>query len=441
MSLSRVLRVFTLVSIVGLTLNACAVTPQRGHASLPDRLADQGVVIAEVHGFEGQEVNINGRRYAYLHNRHLVLPLSPGKYTLTSISNTINDGRYINTNSLPLNREFEIKAGKVTNLGLILFVFDPKDKKKFFTMVLDNTPAAQRYLRASHPALAANLDAGDFVLAPGKYLPADKLPMVRKVVASSRGMWSRAMEPGISPTVVAGPAGLVGEYVMKDGKAVDLKILETDTLAHAVNVSRLGDRHFIAMSDGRLFLLAKGRLETVNPPTGAAPLVKARLAPGGLVVIDERMTAFWSRDNGRQWHTYAAAQLPPEESTGAIGIETDDAGFFFYTKKTKAPRVLYTDAASIAFASLPLPPEVTGIEKVVSKKAGVFVEQSENSLFKDDVLYFKAKDSSTWEPRKGPGSFCVFRFEDEVGTRLRSSCGISQKPHGSTDGGKTWQPL
>ncbi len=231
MSRSRLIRVFTLASVIGLALSACAVAPQRGYAPLPDRLTDQGVVVAEVHGFTGEEININSRTRAYLHNRHLVLPLSPGKYTLNSISSTTKAGNYIHTNSLPLNREFEVKAGKVTNLGLVLIAFDPQNKSKFFAYALDNTPAAQRYLRASHPALAASLNAGDFVLAPGKYVPADKTPMVRKLVANSKGMYWKVMEPGTSPTVVAGPAGLIGERVVKGGKVVDIKLFETDTLA------------------------------------------------------------------------------------------------------------------------------------------------------------------------------------------------------------------
>ncbi len=188
-------------------------------------------------------------------------------------------------------------------------------------------------------------------------------------------------------------------------------------------------------------MLANSRLETVNPPTGAAPLAKAKLVPGGLVVVDERMTVFWSSDNGRQWQTYAAVQLPAAESTGDIAVETDATGIFVYSKNTKPPRILYTDAANIAFTSLPLPAEVEGVEKMVSKKSGVFVEAGPSSLFKDDALYFKAKGSSAWEKRSGPGSFCVFHYEDEVGTALRSSCGVSQKPHRSSDGGKTWEKL
>lgn len=318
--LARLARVLALASLLLGGLGGCASGLQIGPAQLPDRLTEHGVVVAEFYGFEGDRVHIDGKLRAYLHNNRLVLALAPGEYTLTGISRFINYGTSTSTTSLPVERPFEIKPGKVTNLGLILFDFDSLDYRKFYTYSLDNTASARRHLRASHPGLAATLGPDDFLSAPATYVAPDKLELLRKGLATRPSFYGKLKKADQDPRIVAGPAGIIAEHVVKDGKIVDIKVHETNTLSAAVDRSEHGEQNLIAMADGGLFLLSKGQLQALNAPADAAPLVRAELLPAGMLLVDERLRVFWTTDAGRSWARYTEAELAPTEATGDIHV-------------------------------------------------------------------------------------------------------------------------
>jgi hypothetical protein len=258
MSCLRNIRMFVFSVTVTLTLAACATAPLSGHVALPDKLGNTtGVVIAEAYGTEGN-FKIDGDTAAYLtpFNRHLVMPLSPGEHMLDRLSyiKVVPQGVSYATETitLPINRKFRVEAGKVTNLGLILVASDQKNKDRFFTFTLDNMSSARRYFRESYPALSATLKDDDFLLAPGRYQPAANVPQLRRMIATDKVLRNDlVLDQDTKNRLVVGPAGLVGEYVIHGGRAVDIRIFDTNTLANVVSATSLGNRYLIAMSDGQ----------------------------------------------------------------------------------------------------------------------------------------------------------------------------------------------
>ncbi len=448
MSCLRNVRSYLLAIAVALTLAACASVQPGGHANLPDNLAGAGVVLAEAYGTEG-DFKIDGQVVAYLSkaNRHLVMQLSPGEHTLDGLSyiKVVPQGIHnaFETITLPLNRKFRVEAGKVTNLGLILIA---TKKERFYPFTLDNMPAARRYFRESYPALSAALKDSDFVLAPGRYEPAASISQLRRLIATDTALRNDSvLEPDIKGKLVAGPAGLIGEYVMNGGRAVDIRIFEPNTLADVVSVTHLGDSYFVAMSDGSLFLLEHGQLHPVDPPAGAAPLAQAKLLPVGLVVVDARMVAYWSTDGGTHWSSFKGAELPAGEMLDKVEFTHGAGRLIAYTPPPAPPvpgRIIYTDEDKIAFHVLPTPEPLCWGMSVVNTKSGLFMGTCRRSPFKPLITYFLPPDGTAWEERAAPGGgVCTMTADPGAGTGLNAKCTGDNFVafYRSTDDSRSWQ--
>jgi hypothetical protein len=446
-------RSFLLAIVVTLTLGACSTAQMGGHANLPDKLGDTGVVIAEAYGTEGN-FKIDGDTATYLtpFNRHLVMTLSPGEHTLDGLSfiKVVPQGVSFVTETitLPLNRKFRVEAGKVTNLGLILVASDQKDKDRFLTFTLDNMSTARRYFRESYPALSATLKDDDFLLAPGRYQPAANVSQLRRMIATDKALRNDlVLDQDTKNKLVVGPAGLVGEYVTQGGRAVDIRIFDTNTLANVVSTTSLGDRYLIAMSDGNLFLLDGGQLKPVASPAGAAPLVQAKLLPVGLVAVDARMVAYWSSDGGTHWSSFKGAELPAGEMLDEVKFAHGAGRLIAYTPPPAPPvpgRIIYTDEDKIAFHVLPTPEPLCWGMSVVNTKSGLFMGTCRHSPFKPLVTYFLPRDGTAWEDRAAPGGgVCTMTADPGAGTGLNAKCTGDNfiAIYRSSDDSRSWQRL
>lgn len=457
MSWPHTSRAFAACTTIALCLSACSTAPIGGHGKLPDTLADTGVVIVETYGSKA-DPEVDGNTAAYLsdENRHLVMSLPVGEHTLndltvTDVQTTYPGGpAYFTTTKLPLNRKFRIEAGKVTNLGLFLIVPNPKDAKQFYTFTLDNSASAMRYFRASYPKLAAGMKDSDFILAPGSYVAADKIALFRRMIATNKVFYNKyVVEPGAMGKLVVGPAGLIGEYVVKGNRVVDIRILDTGTLANAVSVTRLGERYVIAMSDGSLFRFEQEKLTPLPPPAGAAPIIKAKLLSGGLVLVDARLRAYMSSDEGRHWNVFTGAQTPPDQVLDNLEVVGGAGRTFFYPSPVlvtddRPMHLFFTDDDKFAFKAMPAPGQ-NCVGKLVSTPAGAFYGPCETSVWSGDaVLLFEPRDASAWQNRPTPpnGINCNFAA-DGSGSALYAECGsgTNAKRYRSADSAKTWQPV
>lgn len=418
---------------------------------LPEHLANQGVLMAEIYGIKGENVQIDGGTNStslFINDGHLVLPLSPGKHILNGISFTRAKGASTVTTTLHLDRSFDIAPGRITNLGLVLFASDQKDQRQFHAYWLDNTPEARRYLRARYPSISASLRDNDFLLAPGDYVPVSEIPKIRRLIGSliASGNLAGTIEDSDSNSVVGGPGGLIGQYVIREEKIVDLKIFDTATLANVVDVSRLGDRHLIAMADGSLFLLEQGRVTSVGAPPNAGVPGKVKLLPGGMVVVDQRLAVYWSIDDGKHWQNYRAAQLTNSILMNDIVITGNKSGLAVYTKNSsQTKKILYSDADNFTFRQIPLPPETAFIRNIACRESGIFIEPEDARVSREEVIYFKAKGTDVWIPRTMPGTYCEISYTDDTGNLLKASCRMSfsrtMHSYMSKDGGEHWQGL
>lgn len=108
---------------------------------------------------------------------------------------------------LPIRRNFQTKPGQITVLGLMYFLKQAGTPEGYRILAFDNRDEATDYLRRTYPQLMAGHDHAQVVLAPGDYLPMEKLVELRGSIATSEAR--RAKRDG--RFWVAGSAGTIAE--------------------------------------------------------------------------------------------------------------------------------------------------------------------------------------------------------------------------------------
>ena len=108
---------------------------------------------------------------------------------------------------LPIRRKFEAKKGQITVLGLMYFRRQTDAREGYQILAFDNRDETMDYLRRTYPQLLAGHEGAQVVLAPGDYLPMEKLVELRTAVAKYEAR--QAKREG--QFWVAGSAGTIAE--------------------------------------------------------------------------------------------------------------------------------------------------------------------------------------------------------------------------------------
>lgn len=108
---------------------------------------------------------------------------------------------------LPIGRKFEAKPGQITVLGLMYFRKQPGTREGYQILAFDNRDETIDYLRRTYPQLLAGHESAQVVLAPGDYLPMEKLVELRTAVAKNEARHAKRE----GQFWVAGSAGTIAE--------------------------------------------------------------------------------------------------------------------------------------------------------------------------------------------------------------------------------------
>ena len=346
--------------------------------------------------------------------------------------------------TLSIDRKFRVEPGRITNLGLLVYlpVVDKGDTKRaatsesrqFNVVVVDNGAETRAFLETNYPELVASLRSRDLVLAPGKYLAADKLPELRRAIAfhESRGPHVVASE---ATAVVYGKAGtLVALNKGKaDGAQTSVQILDPGTLADVLGGVRSGDRFTFVTSDGQVLTWEGGAVGRAALPSRSQPVGIWAVGARGLVVVDNRMRIFTSKEPGASWEEFVGRIIDTPRND--IAVASDGEGAYISLGTKDAPRGLsYLRAGAAAPASIPPPlPELggSGPFSMVARRAGLFV------LYGSESFLFLRKADQRWIAQKKPvAEGCKSMRIDDEGKEIVVECGGAA--YRSADSGATW---
>jgi len=206
----------TLATSVCLTLVAATTA----HAQkLPERWDDQGLVVGQIAGSwdfgvatmggdgltAGVAVKGGGGRPAGngLFRGFVLFTRGEGGVTLSGAYASVGGM----DRQLPIRRKFDAKKGQITVLGLMYFRKQADTREGYQILAFDNRDETIDYLRRSYPQLLAGHEGAQVVLAPGDYLPMEKLVELRTAVAKSEARHAKRE----GQFWVAGSAGTIAE--------------------------------------------------------------------------------------------------------------------------------------------------------------------------------------------------------------------------------------
>lgn len=434
---------------------------------LPDKLGKDGLVIMQVgphHKWHNAEVRIKKSKKGNAHDGFFVRKLKPGKYTLESVKRISGFSSTITHNVthfaiMPINREFEIHAGKVTHLGLQYLLEDPKNDKsdeagEFIAMAFENTGSEHAFLTEYYPELAANVTADDVVTDPHDYVN-DKLPMARRILIQlsiaevlqrrkngieSDGLRNRAAVDISESNYVVGDLGLVARV----GSDKNLEYLESHTVDRIAQIRFSGKNPWFYSRTGNLYKLNGSELVRVdNKPADFLVTGGAMLNDDGLVLSDRRFHFLVSQDQGASWTESDTVGLANKQfvyskfsagSDSVFAIANDRA---YLMKKTAVAKI---DRNSGQVSEMKLPKKLAKhVAKIFETQAGMFALT--NQFGEKSLLYHKATGSDEWVKNEIVNyNGCKVSFANDTGKDIFAHCGPTRKELAlvSGDYGKSW---
>lgn len=457
-------------------LGACAT--RRSIPELPSMLGENGLLVARFYvlgmeGIENASVEIDGKyQEGALREGYLALPLAPGTHALGKLrtqgwllSSAVVDvvppirparggsaphfiyipgtTRTVAFTTLGVDRSFTIEAGRVTNLGLIVYlpVVDPPDVKRavetpsrrFHVIALDNGAEVQSFLETNYPALTSSLKDRRVLLAPAPYLDAARLPDLRLAIAAHESK-GRHVINAESQLLVYGRAGtIVSATLGGSGKPQSVRVLPTGTLADVVGGVRQGDRFTFVTSDAQVLSWDGAKLDRTPLLQRVHPTAMGGLGRSGLLIVDNRLRVLTAKGPCEPWVAYEG--MMSDRPRSDLSVIADIDGAYVSVGFEGQPELYWVDAGG----SVPRPVDAPRLDPrpmvywhvLAARPAGLFVIYTGESRF-----HFRPRGSSEWLLRQRPLGKCGPLRIDEQGTELSITC--DDVPYRSLDSGATW---
>jgi hypothetical protein len=448
--MKAILGIMALASLVG-----CAEMP----VSVPKQIGNKGLLVAEVCGanitadFSSGDINVNNQNWLWgMTDGHVV-----GAFAAKKTEFWFVEAGY--QNILSVRQEFELKEGRATNVGLVVFAKvgltdatatgsggDSPGIRKFY---LNNEKETRAFLKKMHPALYDSLQ-GDKIVALGTARnDATSINTARMAVARSM-IDARNYVSVPNPTgYVAGCAGTLA-YLKRESPdaGVLIQLLDTNTFDDLNACSASKDRVACALRSGEVLLGNGKNLVKQALPDGIVSTNVYVFGDKSLVAVDNAMTIFTSLDAGKVWTTYDGAKLaapPPLKASDVklanphFGFLAGQNGYYVYSKdmSTADSKIIYWDQKLKTFSSLALPADIKNVTVLAETEDGLALGTSWNAMVAKSRLYFQNRATGQWEERKLPQSYC--RNIISTGTskkELQLLC--ANEVWKSSDQGKSW---
>jgi hypothetical protein len=468
-------RRFPLFALLLCAAALCGCASKSSIPTLPDKLTAEGILVARMYmpgsaSWDNAQVNIDGKlRASGMRDGFIAIALAPGEHDFVQLR---VEGRIFSHNdalespvrkvrggggyrapsyyyvpggttttyftTLSVGRKFTIEAGKITNLGLIIYLSDPKlgpASKQYRAVALDNSAEIGYYLETNYPALMATLGDRTPKLAPGNYVDVKKLPELRRYIAALESRSKKIIE-GQGASVLYGDAGtLVAAKPKGSSGDLSFEVLDTGTLANIVDARRDGNRLVFLSSDAKLLTFEGGKLSQTSIPYRIHPVKMNSIGKNNIAIVDNRMSIVSSQDGGANWSKYDGARIQTPRSD--IGMVTDANGAYVYLGTKGIPKpILYLRAGQSTpqLIDSPAPSQTitdASFNLVIPRESGLFIVYSKSEF------HYRPASTGTWLLYSKPGQTCKAIGFDDAGVELSVECGGVKYESG--DSGRSWQ--
>jgi len=449
----------SVIFILIVVLSGCIATQR---TIKPELMNENGLVVArfttnQIGGLVfNANAKINGRIYAgAVENSRLMLQLKPGKYTLESVSSRsrgqsvlsmgMNFRKYTTTTTR-IAKEFDVQAGRVTNIGVIVVYLMDKEGKKGKIFYVNNDRDAQSWLLNKYPAVHAQLESNDFIPSKAKYLTMAQIQKLRyhliakEINENKRFGWK--LKEQRKGQYAASILGTLCKFKKNStGKITNIELIETGTFERIETVASTSNRFACIVPNtgaGQVLFITENNKIVRKPVSNIKNISGLTLfGDAGVILTNKSLFIQTSVDNGSSWEDYAESVLEKDlPKYERVQVTAGQNGYYIYSTHTDSTLLYRDDKNSSGFKKIAPPHPKYEFHGISENKLGIFTWPSYTE-WKKSNYYFLPVGTAHWKKYECPDTGCVSIMAYD--NMLEMNCW--GRTWQSTDVGMSWKEL
>ncbi|MBT8305085.1 MAG: hypothetical protein KJP09_11490 [Bacteroidia bacterium] len=377
-------------------------------------------------------------------DRFINIELTPGDYDFFAVTAqydpSIPKGKYL---KIPMEGSFSIKAGEVTNGGMIFLVRENKQSFNIMTLKVDNTEDVKRYVHTYKNDYTGQINPA------WDYLPKEKMDkMVNSFAAVLIERESTAKRPRVKYTYST--LGIVLK-MEKDstGKVVDYKLIPTGTYQKIQKMSLKKDGNILCVLENNNYLYGdEDNLPFMPLPKTLASSPELHELNDSTFLMLDRNRNIYTANKSFNWKEHLQFSEEYDESffqarTTKTKVYKGKDNLYIYTTGIGKNRLLLKSTYDdFNFTQVELSKDIKKVPMVTETTNQLIigpVMKLNVSAKRPAYIYVKDRNDNNWEELPLPFGDCFgFAPDRKDDTVFFTKCTESQW-HKSIDGGKTWE--
>lgn len=382
-------------------------------------------------------------------NEFINLELKEGEYEFTAIkihTSEVLSGYYVR---VPIEETFTIKAGHITNGGMIFLVKKNKKSNAVMTLKLDNTADVKQYVNIYMPSYESKIEA---IEPAWKFLEKDTVEKLVRSYAETI-IKNENKNPRKNMKYMRTTLGMVFKMEQgADDKITDFKLIPTPTYQEIIGMKILKKegKLLCTLENGSFLYGDDNGLDFMPLPKGLEKVPELQFIKNGRFLLVDANFNIFSSDTSFKWKE----QLNFRKEQKSAGIFTIFPSSVSYPKIYKGKQHIYiyspaedknlvllqSGYGDIDFKPVPLSKEVKKVPLVTETPThliiGPHVKQSATAK-RPAYLYIKELASDTWTVRDLPQGNCKRFFPGKDESIWYTECSKNNWFE-SNDAGQNW---
>lgn len=429
---------FIKVLIIAL-LTSCFLTGCFGSANRvlinKETVKNKGLVVAKLASTNDEygknvvgygSAYINGKDYSgAIYHDYLVVALEPGKYKLSSVYNSKVDYNTRYTKSYPLNITFDVKPGKVTNIGMVMLVFKDMSRNYAITTI-DNKKDVQGYLKKYHSDIFDLIDIDKkFIPSEKGYVTGKKLKELKEYIVYDK---VNKYYTGEDKVTVA-PGGIFARVHTKNKKKLVIDILKKESTNEIISCDDKGPMFICLGRDTNfkpvLFKYNKGKIKKISVPGNSWKYFVTSGPNNTITLVDGNNKIFRTKNDGEDWKTIESYVRDKDSERKRLSYEFYHTNNGVYIKEDykhqeKYPIIYISNNNAHELIEIP---NDTKVENINDTKTKVYF--GPYNIDNNVIVYMLDRTTKKWSETKIVNNLCRFiltiQNDDEISaTQCRS---------------------
>ena len=376
-------------------------------------------------------------------NTFIDLELREGEYEFVAIHLKGKEFGYNKYLKVPIEESFEIKAGKVTNGGLIFLTRENTSTMKILTLKLDNSPDVSQYISTYKMDYSSEKDA---IVPAWDFIENDKVNKMVAAYAETLVDRYRASEKKNTIYTYATLGIVIKMDRNETGEITDYRLINTPSYQHIEKMKLHNNKLVCILANGSYLYGDDDDLSFMPMPNGLETIPTLYLVDNHFLLIDVNFNIFSASDKF-QW----TSQFDYNNKKSEMGKFLSETSYplfyegrknlYIYSKATGKQKILLRSSREVIdFQPVALSDVVRKISMVTETDTKLIIgpDLKLNATAKRPAyLYIKDHDSDIWEVRDLPRGDCNRFSPGQDQTIFYTECS-KDNWYESHDYGKTW---